>query len=391
MTDAKEQISSEEKRTENLADKQGKKNGNAPKKKKSASILWITRIVLIITLVIFIWYVFSDRNTPYTDQARITELIIPITPRVSGYLTEVNVTLNSEVKLDDLLFQIDTLPYAIAVKKTEANLDNVAQQLGAQGASVKAAASSVGVAKAQLDRSQRNYDRVQRIIEKNPGAISQADIDRVETSLEQSKEKVESAEANLEKTRKSLGETGMNNPQLRLAIADLQKAELDLAFTSVYAPGDGYIESFNVDKGYNSQAGQPLATLVSKQDMWIQADFRENNLTKMDVGDRVRFTLDVAPGRIFDGKVRSIGYGVNPNSGKSVNKGDLPVIGNSSSWLRDPQRFPVSIEISDPEARELCRAGGQADVVVFTSDVHPLLNSIARFRIWLNSMLSYVR
>jgi len=390
MSDKKKQINSEDKKVESTTNNNEQENlVEEKKKKKSSPILWITRIVILIVILVFTWYVFSDRNTPYTDQARITELIIPITPRVSGYLTEVNVRLNSEVKLDELLFQIDTLPYVIAVRKAAANLDNVAQQLGAQTASVKAAASAVGVAKAQLDRSQRNYDRVQRIINKNPGAVSQADIDRVETSLDQSKEKLESSKANLEQVRKSLGETGSNNPQLRLAIAELERAQLDLSFTSVYSPGDGFIESFNIDEGYYSQAGQPLATLVSKQDLWIQADFKENNLSKMKPGNKVQFFLDIAPGRIFEGTVRSIGYGV--NTGNSVNRGDLPTIQNSSSWLRDPQRFPVSISIIDPEAQELCRTGGQVDVVVYTADTDPLLTSIARFRIWINSKLSYVR
>jgi len=357
-------------------------------KKKSSPILWITRIVLVIVLFVFVWYVFSDRNTPYTDQARIIELVIPITPRVSGYLTDVNITLHSEVKFDDLLFQIDTVPFVIAINKAAANVDNVVQQLGAQGASVKSAASSVGVAKAQLDRSQRNYDRIQRILEKNPGAVSQADIDRVETSLDQAIEKLASSEANLEKAKKQLGVVGPENPQLRLAISELEKAQLELSFTSIYAPGYGFIESFNIDAGYYCQAGQPLATLVSKHDLWIQADFRENNLSNMKPGHKVKFILDIAPGEIFEGTVRSIGYGV--DSGNAVNRGGLPTIGNSSSWLRDPQRFPVSIEITDAEAQQLCRAGGQADVVVFTGD-NRFLNRLARYRIWINSWLSYVR
>ncbi len=357
-------------------------------KKKSSPILWITRVVLVLVLFIFTWYVFSDRNTPYTDQARITELIMPITPRVSGYLTEVNIKLHSKVNFDDLLFQIDTVPFVIAIKKASANVDNVAQQMGAQGASIKAAASSVGVSKAQLDRAQRNYDRIQRILEKNPGAVSQADIDRVETARDQATEKLATSEANLEKAKKSLGDTGPDNPQLRLAVAELERAELDLFFTSIYASDNGYIESFNLDVGYYCQAGQPLATLVSKHDLWIQADFRENNLSKMKPGNKVEFILDIAPGKIFEGTVRSIGYGV--DSGNSVNRGGLPSIGNSSSWLRDPQRFPVSIEITDTEAQQLCRAGGQADVVVFTGD-NNFLNRMARYRIWINSWLSYVR
>lgn len=389
MSDKKAKINPEENKVETTSEKDKKVEVvKVPKKKKSSPILWITRIVLVIVLFIFGWYILSDRNTPYTDQARITELIIPITPRVSGYLTKANIKLHSQVEFDDLLFQTDTVPFVIAIKKAAANVDNVVQQMGAQSASINAAASSVGVSKAQLDRSQRNYDRIQRIIEKNPGAVSQADIDRVETSLDQSKEKLESSQANLVKAQKQLGVVGPENPQLRLAIAELEKAQLELSYTSIYAPGDGYIESFNIDVGYYSQSGQPLATLVSKHDLWIQADFRENNLSNMKLGNKVRFILDIAPGKIFEGTVRSIGFGV--DSGNSVNRGGLPAIGSSSSWLRDPQRFPVSIAITDTEAQKLCRAGGQADVVVFTGD-NKFLNRLARYRIWINSWLSYVR
>ncbi len=358
------------------------------KEKKRNPVVWTTRIVLLLAAIIFIWYIFSDRHTPYTTQARITEIIVPVTPRVSGYLIDVRVKLNSVVKTGDLLFQIDTTSYAIAVKKAEANIENVIQQLGAQSATVKAAASAVGVARAQLDRAQRNYDRAQRVIKKNPGALSQADIDRVETSLNQALESLSNAEANLAKAKKQLGPTGENNPQLRMAINDLNNTQLQLEWTKIYAPSDGYIESFNLDVGYYCQAGKPICTLLSKEDLWIQADFKENNLSHMKPGDEVKFILDVAPGRIFKGEVRSIGYGV--DAGNTVTPGSLPKVTSKSSWLQDPQRFPVIIAISDTTAARICRAGGQADVVVFTGK-HSFLNAIAGFRIWINTWLSYVR
>ncbi len=359
----------------------------AEKKNKKPTMVWVTRGVLLLSLFIFIWYILADRRTPFTNQVRVTELIIPITPRVSGYLTDVRVKLNSVVSADDTLFQLDQMPFLLAIHKASANVDKAAQQMGAQGANVKAAASSVGVAKAQLDRSQRNYDRTQRVLDKNPGAVSQADIDRVETSLSQAIEKLASSEANLTKAREELGVVGPENPQLRLAIAELEAAELDFSYTTVYAPNEGVIESFNVDEGYFGQAGQPLATLVSKQDVWLQADFRENNLSNMEAGQPVKFILDIAPGKVFDGHVRGIGSGV--DAGNAVNPGTLPSVGSSSSWLREPQRFPVTIAFDDAEVLALCRAGGQAEVVVFTGN-HGFLNSIARFRIKLNSWLSYV-
>jgi len=357
------------------------------KKKKKPTMVWVTRVVLLLSFLIFIWYILADRHTPYTNQVRVTELIIPITPRVSGYLTDVRVKLNSVVAADDTLFQLDQTPFKLAIHKALANVDKSAQQMGAQGANVKAAASSVGVAKAQLDRSQRNYDRTQRVLEKNPGAVSQADIDRVETSLNQAIEKLASSEANLTRAQEELGVVGPENPQFRLAIAELENAQLELSYTTIFAPNEGVIEGFNVDEGYYGQAGQPLATLVSKQDVWLQADFRENNISKMEIGQPVKFTLDIAPGRVFDGHVRGIGSGV--DAGNAVNPGTLPTIGSSSTWLREPQRFPVTIAFNDAEVLGLCRAGGQAEVVVFTGN-HGMLNSIARIRIKIKSWLSYV-
>jgi multidrug resistance efflux pump len=360
---------------------------SSTKPKKKSPMVWITRLVLFISMLVFIWYLLADRRTPYTNQARVTELVIPITPRVTGYLTDVRVKLNSVVEADDTLFQLDQTPFLLAVQKARANVDRTTQQLGAQGANVQAAASSVGMAKAQLDRVQRSYDRTMRVLEKNPGAVSRAELDRVETSLNQAKENLGSSEANLVRAKEELGVKGPENAQLRLAIAELESAELDLSFTTIFAPGEGVVESFNVDLGYFSQAGQPLATLVSKRDVWLQADYRENNLSNMQAGQKVRFILDIAPGRIFEGHVRGIGSGV--DAGNPVNRGGLPTVNSRSSWLREPQRFPVTIAFNDQEVLELCRAGGQADVMVYTGD-YGVLNSIANFRIKLKSWLSYV-
>ncbi|WP_340112714.1 HlyD family secretion protein [Maribellus mangrovi] len=371
-----------------MAETKAKQDAGQQKKKKTPSMVWVTRVTLLLAALIFVWYVLSDRNTPYTQQARVTELVIPISPRVSGYVTDVRVKLNSAVKADDLLFQLDKSPFNVALRQAQANLDYTMQQMGVNGANVKAAASSVGVSRAQLDRAQRNYDRTQRLINKNPGAVSQADIDRVETSLSQAQERLASAEANLEIAKEQLGVAGPENPQLRLALAQVEQAELNLSFTSVYAPNDGFIESFNIDVGYLGQQGQALATLVSKQDIWIQADFKENNISNMKIGDPVKFILDVAPGKIFTGTVRGIGNGV--DSGNKVNRGGLPAINSSSSWLQDPQRFPITIAFTDEDAKRICRAGGRADVVVFTKN-QGILYKLANFRIWLNSWLSYVR
>ncbi len=141
-------------------------NSQQTEQKTINKAVWTTRVVMLLAALFFIWYIYSDRLTPYTTQGQVTEIIIPVVPMVSGYLIESRVKLHSVVKAGELLFRIDTAQYALAVRKAQANLEKVMQDLGAQGADIEAAASSVGVAKAQLDRAQRNYNRAQRVTKK---------------------------------------------------------------------------------------------------------------------------------------------------------------------------------------------------------------------------------
>ena len=355
--------------------------------KDKKSIKKVSLIVLLITAIFFVWYVISDRYTPYTDQGRIQGLITPVSPRVSGFVTNVNINLHSRVKAGDILFQLDKRPFEIAIQIAEAEIDNTTQSVAASSASVKSSAGKLGVAKAQLDRAQRNWDRVQRVMKENEGALSEADKDQSETSLLQAIEQVASAEASLERAKQSLGESGPDNPKIRRAIQKLEKAQLDLEFSTVFAPTDGMIESFDVDLGFYASAGQPITTLISSSDVWIQANLKENNLSKMKIDNEVEFVLDIAPGKIFKGKVRSLGFGVATDQ---TNKGGLPTISDKKGWLQDPQRFPVIISCDDPNVRDLYRLGGQVDVVVYTGN-NFLLNGIAGLRLKLISMLSYVR
>lgn len=347
----------------------------------------LTRFMLFIISVFFILYVLSDRYTPYSQLSVVKGLSIPIYPRVSGYITKINVELHSQVKKGDTLFQLDQRPFILAVQQKEAQLENTLQTVGAQTATVKSATGRLGMAKAQLDRAQRNYNRVQKVINENPGALSLADKDAAETALSAAVEQVTSAEADLEKAEQQLGISGSENAKYRTALVALEQAQLNLQFTNILAPADGAIESFNVDLGYYSQAGQPLAMFVSSTDYWIEAAMKENNISLMEVGDEVEFTFDVDPGKVYTGKVRSIGFGVNSGN---IDRSSLPSPKQSKGWLRDPQRFPVIITCNREEISSTLRLGGQADVVVYTGE-SSILELLAKARIRLNSYLSYLR
>jgi multidrug resistance efflux pump len=259
----------------------------------------VTKIVFGLSIVLFIWYVLADRFTPYTDQARIDAFVVPIVPWVSGYVTSVGVRLHDIVEAGDVIVQIDRRPYNLALRRARAELAVATQNVGAGSAGVEANAARLGISVATLDRAQRSFDRVEAIQARNPGALSQADRDRAETSLASAQERVASAEADLEASKRQLGPEGSDNPNIQAAIAAVEKAQLDVEFTTVRAPTRGGIENTRLDIGYFASAGQALGTFISMTDSWIQADLRENNLSHFEVGDPVELVLDVAPGRVF--------------------------------------------------------------------------------------------
>jgi multidrug resistance efflux pump len=149
------------------------------------------------------------------------------------------------------------------------------------------------------------------------------------------------------------------------------------------------VTDLRTDVGQFAQVGSPAMILIAVHDLWISADMTENNLGHVEPGDRVAIVLDVMPGEVLKGRVRSVGGGV--SDGKQAKPGDLPTIDNSRDWLRQSQRFPVAVEFDPSEHERLrgVRIGGQADVLIYTGD-HGLMNWLGKLFIRLSSYLSYL-
>ena len=199
---------------------------------------------------------------------------------------------------------------------------------------------------------------------------------------------VATAEAELRRARAQLGAGGNENPAVRSAMAALEQAEFNLSRTVLRAPARGIIESLRLDVGHFAAAGQPLMTFVSTADLWIEADLRENNLANLEPGDEVEILLDVAPGRVFDGVIRSVGVGV--AQGAPSSRGALPSVSQTTGWLRQPQQFPVVIDFGEDGPREQLRVGAQASIMVFTGR-HFILNPLGHLVTRVLSLFSYVR
>jgi multidrug resistance efflux pump len=325
-----------------------------------------TFIVLAVCVVLLIWYLVSDRITPYSAQARVHALVVPVAAEVSGTVVNVAVTNNQLVSAGDELFRIDRARYELAVD---------------------AAAASLTSARGSLLRAEQDAVRLRRIKEEDPGAISERRLESAEATLVAARGSVAAAAANLQKAREDLGQVGDDNSMVLQAQAALDQALINLEQTSIVAPDDGLVTDVRVDRGNFAQAGAPQMTFIATHNVWVQAAFTENNLGNIKPGDRVGVIFDVLPGRVYEGRVRGAGFGVAVDSAPL---GSLPTIDNDRQWLRDAQRFPVLVDfqISEQRARSGLRVGAQAAVIVYKGD-NWLFNTLGALYLRIVSFLSY--
>ena len=349
-----------------------------------------TLIFTAIGLILLAWYLVADRLTPFTTQARVNAFVVPIAPQVAGEITAVDVSNNDQVEKGQRLAQIDPERYQVAIDQAKAQVEVTIQNLRSSSASVDSAAARVESALANELKARQDSERLQRIAKQDPGAVSVRRIQVAQATHKEATAGVAGARADLQKAIEQLGPKGDKNPQLLTARAALEQAELQLRYTRIEAPEDGLVTDLQIDVGNYANVGQPLMTFLAIQDVWIQADFTENNIAHVTPGDKVEFVLDLWPGRVLEGRVRSIAFGVSAAESTST-PGQLPTIQSNRDWIRDAQRFPVLIDIDDfDEAAKLrLRAGGQASVIVYT-DERPFINLLGRILVRISSYLSYL-
>jgi len=352
---------------------------------KSANPLrrWVL-VILVFCVVIFGYSLVADRLTPYTPQGVVQAFVVGVAPEVAGRVIDVNVADNQKVVAGQVLFQVDPEPYEIAMEKAEADVAAAGQSIGADTAGVTAAQANVAEAHANLTNVNEQTARTLELVKK--GVFAKARADEARAQRDAAKAQARKAEAELKRAQESLGPRGADNPQLRAATAVLAKAQRDLILTKVLAPTDGLVTNLQLTLGQFAPAGQPVLTFIDARSHWIVASFRENSLEHVMQGAPVEIVFDVRPGEVFTGHVESIGWGVeNFNEGRF---GGLPTIKNQSGWIRDPQRFPVRIELDSEEYLVGLRHGSQANVVVYTGD-NSIANGLGWLVIRLVSVLTY--
>lgn len=358
--------------------------------KKQQRYLLTGGIVLLAILVVLLKYWDYVAN-PWTRDGQVRAEVVQVAPRVSGPIVKLVVVDNQAVKAGDLLFEIDPRTFQVALDQARAELDETGDDIEALESQVEAAraviqASRAGVRQAEstikqldatIEKNKAEYERRQVLLPKR--AASEKSVEQARASYEGSLEQKAGAEAVLAEARASvlqaqaalaearaqLGAAGESNAQVRAALAGVREAELNLEFTQVRAPVDGYVTNLNLRKGSPVVANQPALALVDVNSYWIDAFFKENAIAGIQSGDQAVVTLMTYPDTPLEGHVDSLGWGIAQQDG-STGFELLPTVSPTFEWIRLAQRVPVRVHLADVPEGVALRVGTTASVLVRT-------------------------
>lgn len=340
--------------------------------------------------LLFVYHLFADRFTPYTSQATVDTFLVQIAPEVSGPVTVVGVIDNHPVEKGQVLFQIDPQSFQIALRSAEAGLAVAMQGADASEADVRVADAQLQRQRVDLATSEELGRIVLDLSAKK--ALSETTAIRARSDIAKTRAEILRVEAEAERARIRLGETGDNNAQVRQARASVEQARLDLRRSTVRAPADGVVTNLRLSPGQFANRGQPVLSFIADGRRWVTAAMRENQLGNIAPGNRALVTFDDRPGQVFPARVQSVGWGI--AQGGEAPSGQLPRVEAPNGWLREPQRFPVQIVLDPPEDGDEPlppgRSGAQANVVVLTRETS-VMNPLARLWIRLVAVLSFLQ
>ncbi len=341
--------------------------------------------VILLLVVLVAGYALLDRLTPSSNRGIVSAGVVQIAPRISGEVRQVHVSDDAVVQADDPLFSIDTRPFELAVRQAEANLASALQGEDVSSASYVAAQSKVTRARAALDKVNADADRTRRLEER--GVVSASEGDAARAAVSDAQALLEIANAELDSARVTLGVEGEQSPAVATAQAQLEGAQFDLASTTVVAPHFGVVTNVTLVSGQYANAGSPAMTFIDASAAWVTVDLRENQLVDVEVDDPAQVVFDALPGHVFDGRVQSIAWGIDP--GRNV-QGGLVVNQPTTRWFEPARRIPVRIELADGMDAwpKKVRVGGKVSATVFTSGkgnpVAWLARAVQRFRAWFS-------
>jgi membrane fusion protein (multidrug efflux system) len=308
------------------------------------------------------FYVIGGRYVS-TDDAYVQAARVSISTDVPGRVVAVAVRDNQPVKAGDLLFKLDDRPFAIAVQDARAQLASARLKVDADKATYRQRRADLQAAQDTLAYQQHEFERQQRLLAS--GIASQAQYDQVAHAFDVARQQLGATQQQVASILANLGGDADipvdQHPSVQQAQAVLDRALLNLSYTVVKAPEDGTVTKVDqLQPGDYVNAATPVFSLVSSRRLWIEANFKETDLTHMLAGQTATVDIDTYPDRVFHAHVASF----SPGTGSTFSL--LPPENATGNWVKVVQRLPVRLEIDNLSADTPLHAGLSADVAVDT-------------------------
>lgn len=279
-----------------------------------------------------------------TDNAYVKGDIIYISSRIPGTVNEVLVDNNWHVLPGQTLVKLDPNDYAVKLREMEMGLRLAVEEVDQRYAAVETAQARVKLAKSQYDQAKLDLERAKALYDK--GVVSREIYDRADTDYKVAESQLNVALKELEHAKAALGGE-LDGARYERAIVQKpltqkQEADLNLSYTTIKSPVEGFVTRKTVEIGHRIQVSQPLMAIVKLDGIWIEANYKETQLTHVRVGQPVEIEADIYPGYIYKGRVHSI------SSGTGAAFSLLPPENATGNWVKVVQRVPVKIVLEEP-------------------------------------------
>jgi membrane fusion protein, multidrug efflux system len=339
--------------------------GTATEPEKRKAPLWRRMgLLLVVPLLLlgiggYFWLI-SGRYVS-TDNAYVQRDMVSVASPVSGTIVAVHVTENQQVQRGDLLFELDDRPFRVALQQANAQIAEARVQIAELQARSSGTQGDITGAQANLTFAERNLARYQSLMDR--GFLSRVRYDDAVHEVAEARERLANARAEAQSARAALAQGGISaQPALQAALAAREAALLNLEYTRVRAPADGYVtQADRAQVGSIIVGGVPVVTIVRSDALWVEANFKETDLTNMFVGQPAEIEFDAYPDIEVRGHVASIGVG----TGSEFSL--LPAQNASGNWVKVTQRVPVRIAIDSNPGRPLI-AGLSVNAIVDTRE-----------------------
>lgn len=334
----------------------------------------VAAILLLAAGATVIVKMFTDNGVERTDDAQVEQYISPVNVKVAGYIKEIRFTEHQFVHKGDTILIIDDREYAIALKQAEAQLMDARSGRKVIGNSVNTASSSATVldapieeAELRVEKLERDYRRYSALLEKK--ASTPVIVEQYKTELDMAKARVSALKRQREAARSTVSEVSQCQENADAAIqraeAAVDMARLNLSYTVITAPADGYLGRRTIEQGQLVSPGQTITTLIPDSKKWVVANFKETQMARIRPGQKVEITVDAMPGKRFAGTVTAI-------SQATGSKYSMVSTDNSAgNFVKIQQRVPVRIDFNgslDDTANSRMAAGMMCEIKVDVKD-----------------------